>query len=165
MFQIDNLRSFTFLSLKSHINVIKVLSYSHFSVTFDARDILGRAILWVIEEITMTHRFVGLIAFAVLAAGSAQAGIADQKVAANAAPVVVFKQIEQAATKMCAEAARRDRVVNEAQCVNTLIAYAVAEADRPSLTAVALAERPAIATVRVQMPEANPTLQSTSLAQ
>jgi hypothetical protein len=113
----------------------------------------------------MTHRFVGLLGFAVLAAGSAQADIADQKVLANAAPEVVFKQIEQAAISMCAEAARRDRVVNEAQCVNTLIAYTVAEADRPSLTAVALAERPAIATVRVQMPEANPTLQTTSLAQ
>ena len=113
----------------------------------------------------MAHRFVGLIAFAVWAAGSAQAEIADQKVAANAAPEVVFKQIEQAAIHMCAEAARRDRVVNEAQCVNTLIAYAVAEADRPSLTAVALAERPAIATVRVQLPEANPPLQTTSLVQ
>jgi hypothetical protein len=56
-------------------------------------------------------------------------------------------------------------VVNEAHCVNTLIAYAVAEADRPSLTAVALAERPAISTVRVQLPEARPSLQTTSLAQ
>jgi hypothetical protein len=121
--------------------------------------------LWVIEEITMTHRFVGLIAFAVLAAGSAQAEIADQKVAANAAPEVVFKQIEQAATKMCAEAARRDRVVNETQCVNTLIAYALAEADRPSLTAVALAERPEVATIRVQLPDATPSMQTTSLSQ
>ncbi|OYU78148.1 MAG: hypothetical protein CFE32_02870 [Alphaproteobacteria bacterium PA3] len=142
-----------------------MLSGSHFNVTFKKRDSLGRAILWVIEEITMTHRFVGLIAFAVLAAGSAQAEIADQKVPANAAPEVVFKQIEQAAVKMCAEAARRDRVVNEAQCVNTLIAYTVAEADRPGLTAIALAERPAIATVRVQLPEASPTLQTTSLSQ
>ncbi len=113
----------------------------------------------------MTHRFVGLLAFAVLAAGTAQAEIADQKVAANAAPEVVFKQIEQAAMNMCAEAARRDRVVNEAQCVNTLIAYAVAEADRPSLTAVAVAERPAIATVRVQMPENTAALQTTSFAE
>lgn len=113
----------------------------------------------------MAHRFVGLIAFAVLAASSAQAEIADQKVLANAAPEVVFKQIEQAATKMCAEAARRDRVVNEAQCVNTLIAYALAEADRPSLTSVALAERPAVATIRVQLPDAKPPMQTTSLAQ
>ncbi|MCA3694397.1 hypothetical protein [Aquidulcibacter sp.] len=113
----------------------------------------------------MAHRFVGLIAFAVLASGSAQAEIADQKVPANAAPEVVFKQIEQAATKMCAEAARRDRVVNETQCVNTLIAYALAEADRPSLTAVALAERPAVATIRVQLPEANRPMQTTALAQ
>jgi len=142
-----------------------MLSACHFNVTFDERDSLGRAILWVIEEIAMTHRFVGLLAFAVLAAGTAQAEIADQKVAANAAPEVVFKQIEQAAMNMCAEAARRDRVVNEAQCVNTLIAYAVAEADRPSLTAVALAERPAIATVRVQMPENTAALQTISLAE
>lgn len=113
----------------------------------------------------MAHRFVGLIAFAVMAAGSAQAEIADQKVAANAAPEVVFKQIEQAATKMCAEAARRDRVVNETHCVNTLIAYALAEADRPSLTAVALAERPEVATIRVQLPDATPAMQTTSLAQ
>jgi hypothetical protein len=60
---------------------------------------------------------------------------------------------------------RRDRVVNETHCVNTLIAYALAEADRPSLTAVALVERPDIATIRVQLPDATPAMQTTSLAQ
>lgn len=94
----------------------------------------------------------GFLALAILTGGAAQADIADQKIPVTSSPELVFQQMEQAAIRMCAVAARTDRVVDEAQCVNTLIAYALAEADRPMLTSVALAQRPAIASIKVHLP-------------
>lgn len=94
----------------------------------------------------------GVFVIGLAVSGVAQAEVADQKIRADSSPEVTFRQLELAASRMCAKAARTDRVVNEAQCVNTLIAYALAEADRPMLTAVALRERPAIASIRVHLP-------------
>jgi hypothetical protein len=110
------------------------------------------------------------VALSVLAWGAAQAEaqprkVADRPVAANGTPEQVFKDIEKAATAMCSQAARTDRVVNEAHCVTTLIAYALSEADRPSLYAVAVAQRPAIATVKISSSRTKRALQTSSLGQ
>ena len=109
-------------------------------------------------------------AFSVVAWGAAQAEaqprkVADRPVVATGTPEQVFKDIEKAATAMCSQAARTDRVVNEAHCVTTLIAYALSEADRPSLYAVAMAQRPAIATVKINASRTKRPLQTSSLGQ
>jgi Mg-chelatase subunit ChlI len=122
----------------------------------------------------MAQSKVGLFGFtaalSVMAWGAAQAEmqprkVADRPVATNGSPEQVFKEIEKAATAMCSQAARTDRVVNEVHCVNTLIAYALSEAGRPSLTAVAVAQRPAIAMVKISSSRNKRPVQTSSLGQ
>ena len=83
--------------------------------------------------------------------GLAHAQTAEQAVSTSGTPSAVFTKIVGAASSLCAAAATRGEVINQTQCVDSLVANAVAEADRPTLTAYALEARPSLARVRLQL--------------
>jgi hypothetical protein len=77
----------------------------------------------------------------------AQAEVVDRTIAASASPEVLFQQIVVTATAMCNEAAGKGEVFDVTRCVDVVVARTIEELNRPTLTAYALAARPAIATV------------------
>lgn len=68
---------------------------------------------------------------------TAQADVADQTIAADSNPEMLFKRIVTTASSMCLEAARAGEVVDVAQCVEIVVAQTVAELNQADLTAIA----------------------------
>jgi hypothetical protein len=103
-----------------------------------------------IGEPGMKKTFTALMSAAIFSAalvGGAQAEIADRTIAADAAPEVLFQQIVTAATVMCHEAAAKGETFHITRCVDVVVARTVEELNKPTLTAYAMATRPAIASV------------------
>ncbi|MEN9855166.1 MAG: hypothetical protein RL186_731 [Pseudomonadota bacterium] len=91
------------------------------------------------------------LALALLCAGfatTAQADVADQTIAADSNPEMLYERIVTTASSMCLDAARVGEVVDVGQCVEIVVARTVAELNQADLTAIALNQSPTLIAAR-----------------
>ena len=81
--------------------------------------------------------------------GSALADTDDRTIAVKGEPLRVFDAIVQTASGMCHEAVVQGRTLDQAACVDALVAHAVTETGQPDLIAIAYAQRPTLNRVKL----------------